>query len=373
MAVRLSQGWQAHTNGAGAAAQFAAATEPPPPPAQPPAAEWLRLVPKRKRGKAAGVERVDTMAAFAVECDCRSSSSPGATVAAGAAPAAAPTVTCAYYSAGCRRLYAWEDAPAALRFNEHIRTGYRAGYTYGQCCASVLGWHNETLNIWTHGGPLLLLLALLLGGQVEAWRGARWAFACNVGSIALCFALSVAYHSFMAHHHHHDNWLRLDMCGILLVLVGGGHMLVWWGLHCHPTLRLAFSVVYYSCGALCVRAALRARTAVARGMPMLALLAVRLSAFATRALLGPPGQALVHYAAMEACSLVGGTINVLRVPERWLQPADPLKAAPLDYFFNSHQIMHVLAAAAMWQLHLGASADYRTVAALQTGAASCPA
>ena len=37
------------------------------------------------------------------------------------------------------------------------------------------------------------------------------------------------------------------------------------------------------------------------------------------------------------------------------------------------QIMHVLAAAAMWQLHLGASADYRTVAALQTGAASCPA
>ena len=167
----------------------------------------------------------------------------------------------------------------------------------------MLGWHNETLNIWTHGGPLLLLLALLLGGQVEAWRGARWAFACNVGSIALCFALSVAYHSFMAHHHHHDNWLRLDvsqrgggggaagaghwggpaacwpegapcrggaacgggggrraagcavrcpgvclcacadppcahaplsrfyvfqMCGILLVLVGGGHMLVWW-------------------------------------------------------------------------------------------------------------------------------------------------
>ena len=41
---------------------------------------------------------------------------------------------------------------------------------------------------------------------------------------------------------------------------------------------------------------------------------------------------------LQACSLVGGTINVLRVPERWLQPADPLKAAPLDYFFNSHQV-----------------------------------
>jgi hypothetical protein len=29
---------------------------------------------------------------------------------------------------------------------------------------------------------------------------------------------------------------------------------------------------------------------------------------------------------------------VLRVPERWLQPADPAKPAPLDYALNSHQV-----------------------------------
>jgi hypothetical protein len=34
--------------------------------------------------------------------------------------------------------------------------------------------------------------------------------------------------------------------------------------------------------------------------------------------------------------------------------------------------MHVLVAAAMWQLHLGASADYRTVNALLDGTAQCP-
>lgn len=36
------------------------------------------------------------------------------------------------------------------------------------------------------------------------------------------------------------------------------------------------------------------------------------------------------------------------------------------------QIMHVLVAAAMWQLHLGAAADYRTVSALLDGSMQCP-
>lgn len=34
--------------------------------------------------------------------------------------------------------------------------------------------------------------------------------------------------------------------------------------------------------------------------------------------------------------------------------------------------MHVLVAAAMWQLHLGATADYQTMTALLSGAAQCP-
>ena len=35
--------------------------------------------------------------------------------------------------------------------------------------------------------------------------------------------------------------------------------------------------------------------------------------------------------------------------------------------------MHVLTAAAMWQLHLAASADYQGMRALASGAATCPA
>lgn len=74
----------------------------------------------------------------------------------------------------------------------------------------------------------------------------------------------------------------------------------------------------------------------------------------------------------QVCSLVGGLLNVLRIPERWLQPKDPGCAAPLDYLLNSHQIMHLLVAVAMWQLHLGATADYHTVSALLAGTEQCP-
>lgn len=38
----------------------------------------------------------------------------------------------------------------------------------------------------------------------------------------------------------------------------------------------------------------------------------------------------------------------------------------------SPQIMHVLVALAMWQLHLGADADHRRFSALLDGSLSCP-
>ncbi|KAL4428814.1 hypothetical protein ABPG77_005252 [Micractinium sp. CCAP 211/92] len=345
--------------------------------------QLLPLLPKRKRSpKPDGMPRVPTMDALTIECDCRSSPRPAPPAVAGpmrAGEAQPPPLhrNCSYYAAsaaGAVRpgVYSFTDAPAVLRFNKYVRSGYRAGYTYRQCCASVLRWHNETGNIWTHMLPALLLLALLAGGQLQAWQGARVAFLLNVGSIAACFLGSVAFHTFMAHHHHYHQWLCLDVCGVLLVLVGGGHMVLWWGLFCLPTARWTLTLLYYGVGALCVRAALTASTALGRGLPMLSLLLVRLSAFVARGLLEPPSQALLHYAAMEAFSLTGGLINVLRIPERWLQPVEPGKAAPLDHLLNSHQLMHVLVAAAMWQLHLGATADYHSVTALLSGAAQCP-
>ena len=149
--------------------------------------------------------------------------------------------------------------------------------------------------------------------------------------------------------------------------------MLWWGLHCAPAVRALFIALYYAAAAVCVWASLRADTALKRGLPMLALLAVRLCSFGARAELFGWDAGLRHYAWMEGLSLLGGVINSARVPERWLQPRDPAKPGPLDLWCNSHQLMHVLVAVSMLHLHLGAAADYERMVDLRSGALQCPA
>lgn len=55
------------------------------------------------------------------------------------------------------------------------------------------------------------MLALLACQLLRPWPDAPLEYWQNVGSIFLCFCLSVAYHSCMAHHHHYQTWLRLDV------------------------------------------------------------------------------------------------------------------------------------------------------------------
>ena len=62
--------------------------------------------------------------------------------------------------------------------------------------------------------------------------------------------------------------------------------------------------------------------------------------------------------------MLGATLNVLRLPERWLHaPNRPRKAGLLDYWGNSHQLMHLLVAAALLNLHLGGRLDHQYFAA----------
>jgi predicted membrane channel-forming protein YqfA (hemolysin III family) len=162
-----------------------------------------------------------------------------------------------------------------------------------------------------------------------------------------------------------------QVCGILLVLLGGGPVL-YWGLHCHPVLRTLYLVAYYCAGVACAYAVLTARSAAHRALPMLLLMIIRVSALVVRlAVLRHGHVVLLHYAAMELYSLAGGAINVLRIPERWFQPANGEHPAPLDYVGNSHQLMHVLVMLALIHLHLGMRKDYLMQVALKSGVLQC--
>jgi hypothetical protein len=49
------------------------------------------------------------------------------------------------------RLYKIDEMPAYLRFNPFVKNGYRQLMDVKQCCQSLLFFHNETVNIYTHG------------------------------------------------------------------------------------------------------------------------------------------------------------------------------------------------------------------------------
>ena len=300
---------------------------------------------------------------------------------------------------------AFHDAPAVLRFNPHVRTGYRAGCSsYARCLCSVLELHNETGNIVSHLVPALLGLAAVASGA-RPWEGAAAAWWANVVSTLLCFAASVAYHTCLPVTSTYHRFLKLDVSfqqrqrqagvgvkswsaldtvngsesppgglqvlAVLGVLVLGGHTQLAWGLHCAPGLRAAFLCLYHLVGLGCVHAALTAATPLRRAAPMGVLLLIRLASLAARLAIGQGGGGLRHYLWMEGLSLAGGVINAARLPERWLQPADRRAPAPLDLVANSHQIMHVMVAGALWLLHRGLEADSRVLAALRAGAAVC--
>ncbi|XP_039232279.1 spore coat protein SP96 isoform X3 [Drosophila yakuba] len=49
------------------------------------------------------------------------------------------------------QLLPWQDMPTYLQFNPYVLRGYRPLQTFKGCLLSLFYWHNETINILTHG------------------------------------------------------------------------------------------------------------------------------------------------------------------------------------------------------------------------------
>lgn len=49
------------------------------------------------------------------------------------------------------QLLQWKDMPKYLQFNPYVLNGYRPLQNFKGCLSSLFYWHNETVNILTHG------------------------------------------------------------------------------------------------------------------------------------------------------------------------------------------------------------------------------
>ncbi|CAK1543906.1 unnamed protein product [Leptosia nina] len=50
----------------------------------------------------------------------------------------------------------WRDMPKHLQFNPYVLTGYRPLQDWSGCLRSLFYFHNETINILTHGNVKFL-------------------------------------------------------------------------------------------------------------------------------------------------------------------------------------------------------------------------
>lgn len=107
-------------------------------------------------------------------------------------------------------LHHWQHMNAHPVVSPYIHSGYRSfTLTPTQCLRSIVGWHNETLNIWTH-----LCASLCACWCVITAPSRQNVYAC----LAIGFASSVCYHVLSANASLYKTALAFDVTGMYCMI-----------------------------------------------------------------------------------------------------------------------------------------------------------
>uniref|UniRef100_A0A3P8X641 Progestin and adipoQ receptor family member IVa n=1 Tax=Cynoglossus semilaevis TaxID=244447 RepID=A0A3P8X641_CYNSE len=253
------------------------------------------------------------------------------------------------------RLLDWASSPPHLQFNKYVLTGYRPISSVQDCIRSLFYLHNELGNIYTHGIPLVCFLVLLPlnipWSQISVtWLGVVHFLACLSPQLG-----SVLYHLFMNHEGGepvYHTLLKLDVCGICMINTLGALPIVYVTLLCYPFVRTVALLVYILLSSHAIYCAVTARSSVRRMRSFAWQALFRFSFFLLRwvGVGGGSPTSLRYFLTMDALAVLGGLINITRIPERF-------RPGLFDYWCNSHQIMHVLVVGSILSLHWGVLDD----------------
>ncbi|XP_049870786.1 progestin and adipoQ receptor family member 4 [Pectinophora gossypiella] len=250
---------------------------------------------------------------------------------------------------GSVELLHWRDMPQHLQFNPYVLTGYRPLQGWADCIRSLFYFHNETINILTHGVSLVFMI-VVLPGLLPWGGGAGWLSLCHLLGALAPWCGSFLYHLFMNHARGaalYHRLLQLDMLGIWVSQSIGAIPMVTATVYCAPApLRYAALAVYCLGSLLGLYKAMRAWSPWERRLCFAAPFCMRVLLAGARAarLGGGDPHAILHVFLQDAVSLGGGVIGALHIPEKWFPGA-------VDRCLNSHNIMHVLVVLAVYSMH----------------------
>lgn len=255
------------------------------------------------------------------------------------------------------KYFAYHELPIHLRDNKDILTGYRAYYTFSQCCQSIFTLHNETGNIWTHligalffTGSLYFALSGLPdhAGFMDYMMMSTFLF-----SAILCLLCSTIFHTFSAHNHPlvYSAMAALDYSGISLLIFGSFAVATNYMLYCFVWWR----TFYLACMIICCIVGLIVSWIPSFKAPKYRLL--RAVFFVSYGCIAATGifhsihlngweftreHINLEYLVLEVfLYLLGACIYAARIPESWFP-------GRLDHWFHSHQVWHVLVVSAAY-------------------------
>lgn len=143
-------------------------------------------------------------------------------------------------------LLSYDNIPLWYQNNDSIRHGYRSVMNDSKACIeSLMYFHNETANIYTHLFPAFL--AILGQGVLYQYLSLYYPratmtdysiLALHLGCTSICLGLSAFYHTFLCHSAHSaELWSRIDYMGIVALTCGDAVSGVYVAFYCEPVLQ----------------------------------------------------------------------------------------------------------------------------------------
>lgn len=143
----------------------------------------------------------------------------------------------------------WDQLPSWQRDNQYILSGYRtASNSFRRSFAGLAYVHNESVNIYSHLVPAILLLFISL--TLHASLTARYAsvpaadtiaLGCFVLGAVLCLVISATFHTVQNHSSHVARIAnQMNYIGIVFLIVGRFIPSIFYGFYCHPILQTLY-------------------------------------------------------------------------------------------------------------------------------------
>eukprot|EP01028_Stygiella_incarcerata_P001881 TRINITY_DN1349_c0_g2_i1.p1 TRINITY_DN1349_c0_g2~~TRINITY_DN1349_c0_g2_i1.p1 ORF type:complete len:377 (-),score=51.38 TRINITY_DN1349_c0_g2_i1:44-1174(-) len=246
-----------------------------------------------------------------------------------------------------------------------IQNGYRPSFSSIESICSFFRWHNETLNMWTHGLGALLFIALAYRAMFSIpfeFSASRWLLAIQASCCGLTLFTSTTYHTIGCMSEEWYAWgMRLDVVGILVSVWGQQAPLIWhiWG--CYPMYRIIHTTCMTFLGVAGVIFSFHPKFYTFEFRKWRSLILVVASMYWIVCLVhysrvtGDDMDATILFEIVSGSSiaflvgggilLAGGGILLARVPERILKPG------ALDLSWWSHPIWHLFVISGFFAIH----------------------